>query len=103
MGFLPDGGMALKAGKVRLPANIFLSELTVLSQPLMKWEAGKTVVSVDLFGYLFSFVIPLTDDEIRARLAKDAFIRVHKFYAGPLEQSATTGERFRAVFCSVSS
>jgi hypothetical protein len=98
--FLPDGGIALRAGKVRLPPHIFLSADTVLSQPLMKWEAGKTLVSVELFGYLFSFIVAMTDDDLRAHFERHPLLHITRCYSGDL-QRASTGERFRAIHCSI--
>jgi hypothetical protein len=98
--FLPDGGIALRAGKVRLPPHIFFSADTVLSQPLMKWEAGKTLVSVELFGYLFSFIIAMTDDELRAHFERTPILHITRCYSEGL-QTASTGERFRPIHCSI--
>ncbi len=56
-------------------------------------------MSVELYGYLFSFIIAMTDDRLRAHFERRALLHITHCYSLGL-QVASTGERFRPIHCS---
>ena len=98
--FLRDGGTALFYKAVTLPPNIMLTEEALAGQPLTEYVPGHTLISQEIFGYLFSFLVPMLPDQIDEHLLEEPFLHLTGFKAGRMF-TAATGERFRAVFCEV--
>jgi hypothetical protein len=101
-GFLPDGGIALYYKAVSLPTIIMVTKEALAGQPLIEYYAGKTLISYPCFGFMFSFLLPLTPNQVVAHFKAHALLALNDFRAGKLETSATTGERSRWVSCNVS-
>jgi hypothetical protein len=100
-GFLPDGGIGLYIKAVTLPTNIILTSEALAGQPLIEYYPGKTLISHEVFGWMFSFLVPMKPDAVIAHLEAHALLALTNFRAGKLETSATTGEKYRWVSCDI--
>jgi len=96
--FLPDGGTAVAEGKVRLPQLIALTEQSLFDQELKEVLPGRTMVCIELFGYMFSFLLPMKPLQIVEHFQHHAILVLTDFRVGP-PQVGETGEHFRDVLC----
>lgn len=97
--FLPDGGTAFAAGRLKMPHKILITENVLTGQIIKEVVPGRTLIQCEVYGYMFAFLVALTPAQVRAHIEQYAVLGLTNFTPGQEQTSAITGERFRDVQC----
>lgn len=98
---LKDLGTAIANGDFNLNPNLTISLTAVaLSGLPVRIGAGSVEVCHEVFGYMGSFVLPITVEEMKDTVRVNGMISF-KILVVVDEVEASTGEAFRLIRCEI--